>query len=88
MNKSELVKKANPSTYISENSPVFLIQHGTKDAYVPVLQSINYANDLLEVLDKSKVKLELLTGAGHGGGQFESEKNLKLVFDFLDEYLK
>ena len=37
----EQVRAANPVTYIKKNAPPFFIQHGTKDAVVPVQQSIS-----------------------------------------------
>lgn len=84
----ELVSAASPSTYISADDPAFFIQHGTIDGIVPVQQSIDFANDLLQVLETSRVELILLEGANHGGEQFESEENLQLVFDFLDKHMK
>lgn len=35
----ELVRQANPETYITIDAPPFFIQHGVKDAIVPVQQS-------------------------------------------------
>ena len=84
----ELVKNASPATYITPNDPPFLIEHGTLDPLVPTEQSIYFAAALEKSLGKNKVILKLLEGAGHGGPQFETPENLKLVFAFLDKYLK
>lgn len=82
------VKRANPTVYISNETPAFFIQHGTADNRVPTEQSINFAADLEKVIGKEKVTLELLEGAGHGGAQFEEKSNVDKVFQFLDKYLK
>lgn len=84
----ELVKKANPATYISAETPPFFIQHGTADDNVPTEQSINFAADLEKAGGREKVTLELLEGAGHGTSQFNEKSNIDKVFKFLDKYLK
>lgn len=87
-NAPELVAKANPATYISAGDPAFLIQHGTADGNVPIQQSKDFALKLESVIGKGNVTLTLLEGAGHGGSLFNSEENMKIVFDFLDKYMK
>jgi acetyl esterase/lipase len=84
----DLVKKANPTSYISRDDAVFFIQHGTADPLVPTQQSIEFAQELEKTLGKSKVTYIPLEGAGHGGPQFNTPENLKLVFAFLDKVLK
>lgn len=84
----DVVAKANPSTYISDDDPVFLIQHGTADGNVPTQQSKDFATALEKVIGSDKVQLILLEGAGHGGDKFNSEDNMKVVFTFLDKYMK
>jgi acetyl esterase/lipase len=87
-NVPELVKLANPTTYISADDPPFLIQHGTEDMMVPTQQSENFAAALQKFTGNEKVTLTLLQGANHGGKQFEDASNLKIVFEFLDKSLK
>jgi acetyl esterase/lipase len=84
----EKVKVASPEMYIRPGAPPFLLQHGTKDATVPVQQSIEFAEKLREVLGDSKVVLELIEGAEHADVKFETPKNIARVLDFLDEHLK
>ena len=84
----ELVKKANPTTYISGDDPPFLIEHGTDDRLIPTKQSIDFANQLERVMGSEKVKLIILNDADHGGPQFATEDNLTIVFGFLDAILK
>jgi acetyl esterase/lipase len=84
----ELVKVANPETYITPDDPPFFIQHGRLDHLVPYQQSVNLANKLEKVIGKDKVTLELLPDSDHGGLGFSTEENLKKVFQFLDKILK
>lgn len=85
----DLVKETNPATYISKNTPPFLIEHGTADILIPYTQSVNFADDLEKVIGKENVELVLLKCAGHGqASAFDTEKNLEIVFDFLDKHLK
>jgi len=84
----DLVRAANPETYIRPGAPPFLLQHGTKDPVVPVQQSIEFAEKLEKVLGENKVTLELLEGAEHADVRFETPENVTRVLDFLDSHLK
>ncbi len=84
----ELVKKANPATYISVDDPPFFVEHGSKDSLVPVKQSIDFASELTKALGENKVKLKIFEGADHGDKAFETPQNLKEVVEFLDKTLK
>jgi acetyl esterase/lipase len=84
----EKVRAASPATYITKDDPPFFIQHGEMDPLVPVEQSVNLHKSLLKVLPSDKVSFEILSGAGHGGPQFEMKENLDKVFAFLDKWLK
>ncbi len=78
--------RANPITYVAKDNPPFLILHGDKDPTVPFSQSVL----LEEALKKSGVEVTLqpVKGAGHGGREFSSAENLKLIEEFLDRHLK
>ena len=84
----DLVKQADPTTYITADDPAFLIQHGTNDGNVPVEQSINFADALTKVLGSDAVTLKLLEGAGHADRAFMTTENIALVLDWLDARLK
>jgi acetyl esterase/lipase len=84
----DLVKAANPETYITPAAPPFFLQHGTMDPVVPVQMSINFAAKLEQVLGKDRVRLELLEGAEHADPRFEAPENVKRVLDFLDAHLE
>lgn len=88
----EAAEKANPTNYISENDPAFLIQHGTADTNVPITQSENFTTALKEILGRDKVTFEAMEGAAHGDfgavKAFETQENIDRVFAFLDSQLK
>jgi acetyl esterase/lipase len=84
----EQAKAVNPITYVSNQSPAFLIQHGTQDCNVPPQQSQLLYDALKATIGESNVTLTLIEGAGHGGEQFWEDANLKLVLGFLAKHLK
>jgi acetyl esterase/lipase len=84
--KKELVKIANPLTYIKATSPAFLIVHGDADPIVPVGQS----RILYEALKKAGVKadyLEIKKG-GHGSGIYGNAEVWGKVKALFAEKLK
>lgn len=83
----ELVKAANPETYITHAAPPFFIQHGTKDATVPVQHSIEFAAKLGQTIGEDRVNLELIDGADHEDLGFETPENVQKALDFLDRIL-
>ena len=78
--------KANPITYVSKETPSFLIMHGDKDRLVPLGQS-----QLLETSLKkagANVTLIVVEGAGHGGPGFVRPEAEKRMLEFFDKHLK
>lgn len=85
----ELVKKANPITYITKSVPPYFIQHGSMDHIVPIQQSMLLFNKLQEVVeDKDKITFDILQGVDHEGIKFKTPENIEKVFTFLDKYMK
>lgn len=82
------VKQVNPITYVSAKAPPFLIQHGTADCNVPPQQGKLLADASTPLIGAENVTYTLLEGAGHGGAQFETIENVKIVLDFLSKHLK
>jgi acetyl esterase/lipase len=82
------VELANPMTYVHKNMPPLMIQHGRLDPYVPVQQSIIFAEKLDKFANSGRFEFEILEGEGHGGLIFESDSNVARVLDFLDKHLK
>lgn len=84
----EKVALTNPMNYITADAAPFFIENGTADCNIPPIQNKNLADALGAVIGADKVTYVSLEGAGHGGSQFETEENLKVVIAFLDKYLK
>jgi acetyl esterase/lipase len=84
----ELVKEANPETYVTVDDPPFFIQHGLEDNLVPYQGSVLFARKLGDALGFERVSFELFPATGHGGPAFRTEKNLEKIFKFLDQFLK
>jgi acetyl esterase/lipase len=84
----DVVKTTNPTNYIDPSDPPFLIQNGSADCNIPPVQSKNFADALSKVIGADKVTYTLIDGAGHGGSQFSTDANLKVVIDFLNKYLQ
>jgi acetyl esterase/lipase len=82
------VELANPMTYIHENMPPILIQHGRLDSQVPVQQSIMFVEKLEKYVDPDRFEFDILEGAGHGDPLFEADENMSKVFTFLGKHLK
>ncbi len=84
--KPNLVRAANPITYITTDDPPFLIMHGQQDPLVPPHQSELLADALKSA--GIAVSLHLLPEAGHGGDAFRSPEVLQMVVDFFDKYIR
>jgi acetyl esterase/lipase len=78
--------RANPIPYVKKDAPPFLILHGDRDPAVPLGQS----ELLSEALRKAGVEVTFrpIAGAGHGGREFDSPANWKLIEDFFDKHLR
>jgi acetyl esterase/lipase len=82
---AELLKQADPLTYISTNTPPFLIMHGQADTVVPVQQS-QELDDALKAKGVTS-QLVLLPGLNHVFIGLKAEQApglLDTVFKFLD----
>lgn len=86
--RPDLVAKANPITYISNDDPPFFIEHGLTDCTVAYVQSQLLYDQLTPVIGVQKVKIKFLAATGHGGGLFSDFTTVKEAIDFLDTYLK
>jgi len=88
----ELVKQANPISYITPDDPSFFIQKGDQDCTIAIENTKMLADALSAA--RLDVQYELLKGVGHGDGfgsttpVFESESNSQKLVDFLNAKLK
>ena len=89
---SNIVKRASPITWISDDDPPFLILHGENDDLVPISQSEILYNRL--IAEGVPATLVIVENAGHGfapvGGVIDPSRVeiTKMVGDFFDRYLK
>jgi acetyl esterase/lipase len=88
----DLVKQANPISYITPDDPPFFIQKGDQDCTIAIENTKMLADALSAA--KLDVQYELLKGVGHGDGfgsttpVFESNANSQKLVDFLNAKLK
>jgi acetyl esterase/lipase len=85
--EKDFIDKANPITYISENTCPILIEHGTVDKLVPYAQSILLYEAIESKLGKGRAKFRALEGADHEDKMFESDENMEVVWAFVKENL-
>lgn len=83
--KRDMVRSADPITYVDMADPAVLILHGTKDPLVP----INQSELLRDALRQAGLQHELIPieGAGHGGQQFNSPEIRQKIEQFLKSNL-
>lgn len=81
-----LVRMANPETYLRPGLPPFFIQHGKMDDTVPYQQSLNFAKKLADIAPE-QVTHEILPNARHADPAFETSQNVQKVLDFIDQAL-
>lgn len=83
----ELVRLATPATHVTQNGPIYLIQHGEADPIVPIQQSLTFAKAIQEA--GGKVTLLTYPGQGHHGNPWYEEPLMSdIVFRFFDETLR
>ncbi|WP_415400728.1 alpha/beta fold hydrolase [Tateyamaria sp. SN3-11] len=81
---ANLVQQSSPLSYITDDDMPVLIQHGSGDRNVPILQSETFARSLAKVLGTEVVVFDVFDGAGHGGDAFLAASNMDRIFSFLD----
>ena len=82
----EKAKAANPITYISKDTPPFLLMHGDKDSVVSPSQTAILHKALLEKgIDSTRY---IVKGANHADNYWVQPEVMKVIVDFLDENLK
>ena len=84
-NNPKLVEQADPLHFISHRTPPFLILHGTNDVVIPVKDSENLYQKLLN--EGVKADLIELNGANHMDEAFMQPEVFKIIINFLKKYL-
>lgn len=82
------VYRASPIHYVNKQCPPFLFLHGTRDATVPILQSMNFAVELAERIGIENVAYHVVEGAEHSIFDFESEQIYDMEEEFLRKHLR
>jgi acetyl esterase/lipase len=84
----DVVRAADPATYLRFGLPPFFIQHGTHDRTVPYQQPLTFACKLAEVEpDKVTHERMLNSGHGHSAPAFAAPENVDKVLGFIDRVL-
>jgi len=86
MDQPEKAKAVSALHQVTKDDVPFLIMHGAADTSVPVDQSERLHAALKAAGVESTLKL--LSGAGHGGKEFDSAESRALILAFLDKHLK
>jgi acetyl esterase/lipase len=83
----ELVKLADPHTYVNKNCPPFLFLHGNKDQCIPILQSMTLAAAIKKAAGLERAEYHIVEGASHNLAQFETEEIYQIEEAFLRRVL-
>jgi dipeptidyl aminopeptidase/acylaminoacyl peptidase len=75
-------RRASPVTYVSPQSPPFLLVHGNKDGVVPYAQSEALARELTKAGNED-VTLVIVEGAEHNVYGFAQEENAARTIEFF-----
>lgn len=81
----ELDRAANPLSYIDQQTVPFLILHGTKDMVVPLKDSEQLYDKLIE--NQVPADMYILNGAGHMDAQFLQPQVFEIIKIFLAKHL-
>ncbi|AVQ22844.1 alpha/beta hydrolase [Fusobacterium nucleatum subsp. nucleatum ATCC 23726] len=85
-NMPEKVKAANPMTYITKDTPPFLLLHGDKDILVSPSQTEKLHKALVtKGIDSTRY---IVKGAAHGGEYWVQPEVMKVIINFLNKNLK
>lgn len=77
--------KVSPISFVDENCPPMLIQHGTNDLVIDYHQSVYMANRIKAMCGEDRVELELFEGEPHGSQVIKANENITKCIDFLDK---
>ena len=78
--KEELARSASPTTYISNDDPPFLLQHGTEDGTVPFAGTVNF----VALLRAAGLDVEFRPSVGAGHGLHDHDSTFAPVTSFFD----
>lgn len=76
--------KVSPITYVDENCPPMLLEHGTNDLVIDYHQSVYMYEKVKAVCGEDRVELKLFENEPHGSQVIKADKNISYCTDFLD----
>lgn len=74
---------ANPIKHINDHMPNIILEHGTKDALVPYLQSVEFFNKAKEKYPDSHVTLSIYDGLQHTDPFFFTKEHVHYLMNML-----
>jgi len=80
----DIATEASPQTYITSDDPPFLILHGSDDQTIPIGQSENFHQALLD----AGIDSTFITAEGYGHDYTISIRYHDEIIEFFDSYLK
>lgn len=83
----EMAERASAVSYVSPNTPPFIILHGTEDPLVDIASQSDVLYDKL-IANGVRTEYYRFIGAGHGEDVFYQEESKQLVLNFLDSVLE
>ncbi|MEY8284269.1 alpha/beta hydrolase [Lachnospiraceae bacterium 50-23] len=81
----EALEEASPVRYVTEDMPPVLIQHGDADTVCPVEHSRRLYEIMVQTAGENKAELDIMEGADHAAGVFESAENMERIVRFLEK---
>ncbi|MDP1860645.1 MAG: alpha/beta hydrolase [Gemmatimonadaceae bacterium] len=84
----QVASRASPVTWVSDDDPPFVIQHGGRDCTVPTGQGRRMRDALLPVLGASRVSWSEFPTDGHGGPSFGNSANLDALATFFERWIR
>ena len=83
----EKAAKVSAISYVDENCPPMLLQHGTDDLIVDHNQSVYMKRRVDEMCGEGRARLDLFEGEPHGSQKIKAGENIAHCIDFLDEIM-
>ena len=83
----DYVEAANPIGYITSKLPPILLQAGRQDPVVPYQQSKIFHERACEVCGEERTVFEIIEEAKHADPKFETEANIKRMWDFIEAHV-
>ena len=83
----ERTMKASPISYVTEDCPPMLLEHGKNDMVIDYHQSVYMYEKVKAVCGEGRAELVLFEGEPHGSQKIKGDENIAKCIDFLDKVL-